>query len=228
MEGKLIVVEGLDGSGKSTQIALLKDFFDNKGIENKFIHFPMMNQGVYGKLIAQFLRGEFGSVESVHPKLVALLFANDRKEHIKMIEEWLSTGYIVFADRYVNSNIAFQCAKTVGAVAKESLKEWILDFEYSTNELPKPYRSIYLDVPFDFVQNSLNKVRTGEDRSYLEGATDIHEDSLELQLQVMMEYKKMVIEQEDFLNMTCTTSEGLFLDAETINKKIIDVLNLHI
>ena len=111
MQGKFFVIEGLDGCGKSTQLELLKNLCDQQGVAYKYIHFPMLNQGVYGTLIAEFLRGEFGTLEQVHPKLVALLFAGDRMEHINTIKEWLAEGYCVLADRYVYSNIAFQCAK---------------------------------------------------------------------------------------------------------------------
>jgi dTMP kinase len=72
MEGKIIVIEGLDGSGKSTQIELLKTKLKIMGVDYKYIHFPMLNQGRYGELIAEFLRGEYGTVEGVHPKLVAV------------------------------------------------------------------------------------------------------------------------------------------------------------
>ena len=81
MKGKFIVIEGLDGCGKSTQVRLLQQKLEADGTAHRFIHFPMLNQGVYGNLTAEFLRGEFGSLEEVHPKLVALLFANDRLEH---------------------------------------------------------------------------------------------------------------------------------------------------
>jgi len=228
MAGKLVVIEGLDGSGKSTQITLLKNLFDERGIKNKFIHFPMMNQGIYGTLIAEFLRGEFGSVECVHPKLVALLFANDRKENIQKVEKWLQEGYIVFADRYVNSNIAFQCAKVEGEVSKTALKEWILQFEFHSNNLPLPHKSVYLDVPFSFIEHSLTNSRTGEDRDYLDGLIDIHEDSLDLQMQVMAEYKKMIGEQPSFVNITCTNEHGTLMSPQSINAEILAAMELNL
>lgn len=97
--GKFIVIEGLDGCGKSTQTRLLMEHLEDEGHKCKFIHFPVLEQGVYGKLIAQFLRGELGKNEDVHPKLVALMYACERKEHSHIIEEWLNDGYTVIADR---------------------------------------------------------------------------------------------------------------------------------
>jgi dTMP kinase len=225
MQGKLIVIEGLDGAGKSTQIELLRKHLENKGIKCQYIHFPMMNKGIYGNLIAEFLRGEFGSVSQVHPKLVALLFANDRAEHIHLINNWLEEGYYVLADRYVNSNIAYQCAKTADAQEKEDLKNWILDFEFNFNKLPKPYKSIFLEVPFQSIINSLSNNRAGEDRDYLKGKKDIHEDSISLQENVYAQYKKMIAEQENFKSIDCSDENGNFKPINIIHQMVLESLN---
>jgi dTMP kinase len=224
MKGNLIVVEGLDGSGKSTQIGLLRKKLENAHIPCRYIHFPMLNQGQYGALIAEFLRGEYGSVQEVPPKLVALLFANDRKEHIEIVRDWLNSGYAVLADRYVNSNIAFQCAKLENENEKEKLKQWILEFEYGYNQLPRPSQSFFLDVPFDHVTRSLAGTRQGADRNYLNGKSDIHESSLSLQQKVYAEYQKMILEQADFEPITCFDDSNNMLKPERINEQIATFL----
>jgi len=73
-----IVLEGLDGAGKSTQIAKLSAMFRERGVESEYLHFPRFDAPVYGELIARFLRGDLGSLEQVNPYLVALLYAGDR------------------------------------------------------------------------------------------------------------------------------------------------------
>ncbi|MDR2805643.1 MAG: dTMP kinase [Dysgonamonadaceae bacterium] len=224
MKGKLIVIEGLDGSGKSTQIELLKKKLDSAHVPYRYIHFPMLNRGQYGTLIAEFLRGEYGSVQEVPPKLVALLFANDRKEHVETILDWLNNGYVVLADRYVNSNIAFQCAKMENESEKENLKQWILTFEYDYNQLPRPYKSFFLDVPFDHIARSLSGTREGTDRNYLNGKIDIHEASLSLQQKVYDEYQKMIREQSDFEAISCCDNRDKMLEPELINERIIAFL----
>ncbi|MGB0840059.1 MAG: dTMP kinase [Chitinophagales bacterium] len=217
---RFIVIEGLDGSGKTTQLSLLRNYLTQANIPFKDLHFPMLNKGYYGRLIASFLRGEFGDLEAVHPQLVALLFAEDRREHIQMVKDWLVEGNLVIADRYVNSNIAFQCAKCATGSSKKALKDWILEFEFEFNQLPKPAFSLFLDVPFAAVKRSLSNTRAGDDRAYLEGKTDIHEANLDFQEQVRQEYLAMVEEQTDFHAVSCYDTTGHFLPPETIHEAI--------
>jgi dTMP kinase len=107
---KLLVIEGVDGAGKSTQIKMLQNFFTNMGFSNEYLHFPRTDAPYFGELIARFLRGEFGSLNEVDPYLVAMLYAGDRKDASEMISRWLDEGKIVLLDRYTYSNIAYQCA----------------------------------------------------------------------------------------------------------------------
>ncbi|BDD05210.1 dTMP kinase [Aureibacter tunicatorum] len=225
MLGKIITIEGLDGAGKSTQIDLMIKKLESLGLKYKYIHFPMLNKGVYGGLIAKFLRGEFGELDDVHPTLVALLFAEDRKEHKSKLLQWLSEGYVVILDRYVNSNIAFQCAKVATQSEKDELKSWILDFEFNHNDLPKPDISFFLDVPLEIIEKSLQKERTGEDRAYLNGKEDIHESSFELQRNVYQEYNVLLDEQADFHRIDCFSDQKEWLSPEDIHNVIFSKIN---
>ncbi|MDP3452257.1 MAG: thymidylate kinase, partial [Bacteroidales bacterium] len=143
----LIVLEGLDGAGKSTQINLLQTYFEKRSTPVRFIHFPRFDSPVFGELIAKFLRGDLGKIEEVHPMLVALLFAGDRKEASSQINDWLKMGCTVILDRYVYSNIAFQCAKCSDESEASGLRDWILDTEYNEFGIPRPDMNLFLDVP---------------------------------------------------------------------------------
>ena len=141
-----IVLEGLDGAGKSTQIRMLRQLFADRGVESEYVHFPRFDSPVYGQLIARFLRGEFGGVQEVDPYLVALIFAGDRADAAPQIRQWLAEGKAVVLDRYVYSNVGFQCAKLPAGEERDRLADWIVNLEFGHNALPRPDLSLFLDV----------------------------------------------------------------------------------
>jgi dTMP kinase len=223
---KFLVIEGVDGSGKSTQIQLISRYLEENNIRYHYIHFPRTNAPVYGELIARFLRGDFGSLESVDPYLVALLYAGDRMDASEMIRQWLKDGFIVLLDRYVYSNIAFQCAKLNDRTLQEKLRQWILGLEFSYNHIPKPDLNILLDVPFSFTQKELTGVRAGTDRSYLLGQRDIHEDDLNFQKKVRDMYLWQAETSEDFRVINCVDENGAMHSRETIFQSILQYIKL--
>lgn len=217
-----IVLEGLDGAGKSTQITKLREMFRAKGVESEYLHFPRFDAPIYGELIARFLRGDLGSVESVNPYLVALLYAGDRADAATTIREWIATGKVVIVDRYVYSNIGYQCAKIADSTERNRLREWILHTEFEEFGIPKPDLSLFLDVPFAFTERKLTEVREGEDREYLQGGKDIHEASLDLQRRVREVYLESASLDEDLKVVNCSTEEGGMASPNTIFERIMD------
>lgn len=217
-----IVLEGLDGAGKSTQITKLRDMFRSNGIESEYIHFPRFDAPVYGELIARFLRGDLGTVESVNPYLVALLYAGDRADAATIIRKWLNDGKVVIVDRYVYSNIGYQCAKITDIDARVKLREWILHTEFEEFAIPKPDLSLFLDVPFAFTERKLTEVREGEDREYLQGGRDIHEASLDLQRRVREVYLESAALSEDLHVVNCSNEEGGMALPEEIFERIME------
>ena len=216
-----IVLEGLDGAGKSTQIAKLRDMFRARGVESEYLHFPRFDAPVYGELIARFLRGDLGSVESVNPYLVALLYAGDRAAAAATIRGWLSDGKVVIVDRYVYSNIGYQCAKLPRGEARNMLKDWILHTEYEEFAIPRPDLSLFLDVPFAFTEKKLSETREGDDRAYLQGGKDIHEASLDLQRSVREVYIDSSLQGDDIKVVDCSTAEGAMASPEEIFERIM-------
>ncbi len=217
---RFVVIEGLDGSGKSTQLKLLKEHFENEGVLYKYLHFPRLEEGVYGALIARFLRGEMGPNDKVDPYLVALIFAGDRSEAASMIRSWMEQGYFVIVDRYVYSNIAFQCAKLSGDEERKHLREWILDFEFRHYDLPRPDLNLLLHVPIEFTRQQLANTRAGEDRSYLKGERDIHEKDLGFQESVMKEYLALQQYVDDLKLIDCTDGMGKMQSPASISELI--------
>ena len=215
-----IVLEGLDGAGKSTQIRMLRRFFADRGVESEYVHFPRFDSPVYGELIARFLRGEFGGVGEVDPYLVALLFAGDRADAAPRIREWLAQGKAVILDRYVYSNVGFQCAKLPAGEERNRLAEWIIYLEFCHNGLPRPDVSLFLDVPFTFTERKLSELREGDDREYLQGGQDIHEASLALQRAVRSVYLEAAAKDRALRVVDCCDPSGAMDSPEGIFAKI--------
>jgi dTMP kinase len=223
---KFLVVEGVDGSGKSTQIKLIMQHLEGKGIQYRYVHFPRTDAPVYGELIARFLRGDFGSLKSVDPYLVALMYAGDRMDAAATIRKWLRQGFLVLLDRYVYSNIAFQCAKVARQDEQERLRDWILELEYGYNKIPKPDLNILLDVPFSFTRNKLTAERTGNERDYLLGQRDIHEEDLDFQKRVRDLYLWQAQTCSDLKIINCTDGKGAMHPPAIIFSKILSQTDL--
>jgi dTMP kinase len=221
---KLFVIEGVDGSGKSTQLKLLSEYIISKGRSCEFLHFPRTDAPYFGELIARFLRGEFGSLNKVDPYLVALLYAGDRKDASGMIREWLRQDKIVLLDRYAYSNIAYQCAKIKDQTAQEKLMRWILALEFDHFSIPKPDLNFFLDVPFSFTEKKLSGHRSGDDRIYLNGTRDIHEESLDFQKRVRDIYLKAARSDDRLCVVNCHGTNGLMQPPEVISSLIINII----
>ncbi len=220
-----IVLEGLDGAGKSTQVEKITGYFNKKGLKTQFIHFPETDSPIFGELVAKFLRGELGSNNQVNPHLVALLYAGDRNNSKEKIQQWLDNGDVVIADRYVFSNIAFQCAKLGTIHEQDRLANWILEMEYEYFKIPKPDLSIFLDVPPNFTEKQLTKERKGDNRDYLHGQPDIHEKDLDFQQQVRFVYMNQVAIRKGFKLVNCANDSNEMGTADEIFEKIIPLIN---
>lgn len=141
--GKLIAVEGIDGSGKRTQVDLLDAALKSRGLQTYVTGFPIYDSW-FGRMAGQFLNGDFGT--QVDPHFAALLYAGDRFEAKGAIETALKAGKIVLADRYVASNLAHQTAR-VSAEKRPEFVTWIEHLEYKIYALPVENLVLYLRVP---------------------------------------------------------------------------------
>ncbi len=221
----LVVLEGLDGAGKSTQVKKLRTYLESLYSSIEYIHFPRYDAPVYGGLISRFLRGDFGDNETVHPQLVALLFAEDRHGAAPGMKASLAEGRCVLLDRYVYSNIAYQCAKLSCHDEAEELREWIFNTEYGNFELPRPDLNIFLDVPISFVESKLGGTRGGDDREYLNGARDIHEADIEFQKRVRAIYRRQCEIDPRFIRIDCSDEYGRMLPPGAIFDKVKAVVD---
>ena len=217
----LIVIEGLDGAGKSTQISRLSDYL-NEGARQ--LHFPRLGCGIYGELIARFLRGELGDIHQVDPYLTALIYAGDRYDFKPTLEKWLNDGETVLLDRYVYSNVAYQCAKITDIKNKRDLRDWILYLEFEYHKLPKPDLNIFLDTPLSFTRQKLENNREGDEREYLQGKQDIHEADFNFQEAVRDSYLSL-LDVDGFKKIDCSDGKDI-LPVDQIFNLIVNVLKI--
>lgn len=171
--GKLIAIEGIDGSGKRTQVELLTAALRERGHSVFATGFPQYDSW-FGKMVGQFLNGELGPLESVDPHFSALLYAGDRYEAKGKLEAALNNGQIVLVDRYIGSNLAHQTAR-VDAAKRAAFQEWIEHLEYGIYGMPKEDLVLYLRVPAVEAQKL---VAMKSARSYTSAQKDLLEASL--------------------------------------------------
>ena len=172
--GKLIAVEGIDGSGKRTQVELLVNSLRQRGYPVHQTGFPKY-ESWFGKLIGQFLDGQFGPLEAVDPRFAALLYAGDRFEAKAELEIPLHEGQVVVADRYIGSNLAHQGARVPPEKRAEFIA-WIRHLEYSIYGLPHEHLIIYLRVSAEQAQKLVMQKAA---RNYTSATHDIQEASLQ-------------------------------------------------
>ena len=219
----IVAFEGIDGCGKSTQSELLHDWLRAEGVTVRHISFPRLSERGYGEAVAMFLRGEFGSLEQVHPYLVACLFAGDRASAIRDIQEWLDEGCLVLVDRYFYSNLAFQGAKIEGAEAKRAFASWLSRVEFECNRIARADLNLFFDVPMKFVLANVSR-RAQEQRSYLNGREDIHEVAGQFQERVVAEYRKFGADDPAFVALNCADEHGEMRSVESIQKQVREAL----
>lgn len=160
--GKFIVIEGSDASGKATQTKLLYKFLQSKNIPSKIIEFPRYTDSFFGKFIGRFLQGEFGTLREINPYLISFVYAKDREDAKEEIENWLTDGYTVIANRYVPSNLAHQSGR-LPEKKREDFIKWNLELEYTVNKIPRENLVLYLHVPYKVSQKLIAKTNQKSD-----------------------------------------------------------------
>ena len=172
--GKLIVLEGTDGSGKATQTQALFARLEQEGYPLQKIDFPQYNEDS-SSLIKMYLGGQFGDKPSdVNAYAASTFYAVDRyASYKKSWGDFYHNGGVVLADRYTTANAVHQGSKLFGK-EREDYLNWLFDFEYRLMELPMPDLVIYLEVPVEVTSKNMEKRETETNTT-----SDIHEKDKE-------------------------------------------------
>lgn len=167
---KLIIIEGLDGCGKSTQTALLKEFFEQNKISYRAIKLPDY-ESPSSTLVRMYLNGDFGSnAGDVNAYAAGAFYAVDRYASFKLDwEKDYKSKDVILADRYATSNSIYQMEK-IGEKEWDAYLDWSANFEYEKIGIPRPDAVIFLDMPVEISQKLMTERYDGD-----EGKKDVHE-----------------------------------------------------
>lgn len=176
-KGKLIVIDGIGGSGKATQVALLRKRLVKNGIQVKTIDFPRYGENFFGTLIGEYLSGKYGDFIAMSPMVASILYASDRFESSAKIKKWLDQGYVILADRYVSANQIHQGGKIDDLKRRKKFLRWLDTMEHSVFKIPRPDLVIYLDVPYEVSREWLKSKIARRKKGYLKGRKDVAEDN---------------------------------------------------
>jgi len=221
--GKLIALEGIDGSGKRTQLDLLASALEGRGLAAFRIGFPRY-ESFYGKLVGQFLNGEFGALDAVDPHLSALLYAGDRLEAKPEIETALAAGKIVLADRYIGSNLAHQTAR-VAPDKREQFLAWLKRLEYGLYDLPAEDLVVYLRVP---VAEAHRLVGLKSARAYTNLKRDIQEADIKHLEETAIIYERLAT-GANWARIDCINpASGVLYSPEEIHRAVLQAVDTRI
>lgn len=220
-KGKFVAIEGVDGSGKTTQVKRLAETLKKKGYKIRIIDFPRYYTSFHGEIITRMLRGEFGSMDEVSPYLASLAYALDRLTARKQIREWLEDGYLVIANRYTGSNMAHQSAK-LPVRQRSKFFKWVDEMEYQMHKIPREDMTIFLDVP---VEISRAMIKKKKQRKYLKKEKeDIAEKDRKHQAESYKSYLMLCKKNPKWQRVMCVNRKKEILSVDEISQKILEVL----
>ena len=215
---KLIIIEGLDGSGKSTQTALLEQYLAHSNVNFKKIKLPDYDSPS-STLVNMYLGGEFGtSADDVNAYAAGAFYAVDRYASFKL--KWqddYENGTLILADRYATSNSIYQMEK-LDKSEWNSYLDWSEDFEYNKIGIPRPDLVIYLDVPVEISQRLMSQRYSGD-----ENRKDVHESNVQF-LKNCRESALFTAKKQNWAVVDCT-KDGQMLPIDTIHNIICDLVN---
>lgn len=221
-KGKLIVIEGNDGSGKSTQLNLLLKYLKKQKIPVKTLDFPRYYDSFFGKFLAAFLRREHGKLENANPYLLTFPFALDRAAASGEIRNWLSRGYIVICNRYATSNMAHQSGR-LPKKERKAYVDWDMEFEYKINKLPKEDKVIFLHLPYKYSLKLISK-RGKRDYTRKKNVDMVEADTTYIKNSEEA-YNELLKRFPHWVKINCVTN-GKIRPIEEIHKEIKKVLKI--
>lgn len=220
-KGKLIVIDGTDGSGKHTQVELLAKALRRDGYTVKLLDFPEYYKNFFGKFIGHCLSEQYYNWTNIHPKIAAIAYAADRWESSGKIKSWLSKGYIVIANRYATANQIHQGGKITNTEKREAFIKWLDEMEYGVFKIPRPNAVFYLSVPMKIILRLIKERNKNGNRSYLGKKKDVYEVDLNFQKNSIKSALWLAKTQKGWVKIDCAKNEEINT-RENIHKEIYE------
>ncbi len=221
-KGKLIVIDGTDGSGKTTQVALLAKRLKKEGRTVRIVDFPEYYKNFFGEFIGHCLSEQYYKFLNVHPKIASVLYAADRWESKNEIENWLKKGHIIIANRYVSANQIHQGGKIENAKKRNNYMKWLAQMEYEVFKIPRPDITLYLSLPIEIILKLLKHRESSKmKRAYLKKKKDVHEADVNFLINSRKSALKLVKEIPNFIKIECS-EKGKILSRGIIHEKVYE------
>lgn len=218
-KGKLIVIDGADGSGKATQAKLLLSRLKKEGEKVRTLDFPQYEKNFFGTLIGEALTGVYGDFIALDPHIASVLYAADRFESKKMIEKWLAEGRTVVLDRYASANQIHQGGKIADSKERKKFIEWLEKMEFGVFGLPRPDIILYLDVPIEVSEKLLEEKTSFSKKKYSKGKKDLAESNAKHQRDARVSALKIIQKNNHWVKISCA-EKGAILPREVIAERI--------
>ena len=220
-KGVFIVLDGIDGSGKATQTALLLDRLKAAGHKTGTIDFPQYYDNFFGKLTGEYLTGKLGDVD---PRLASILYALDRWESKGEIEKALKEGKIFVCNRYMSANMIHQGGRVQNAKQRNEMMEFLKKMEFEIFGIPKPDVVLYLDVLPEVGQKLIGKKSS---RAYKGKKKDIHESDKRHLINARNQALRLVKDNDDWKKINCMQGKEILSPeevSELIWKEVMGIL----
>ncbi|MCP4523973.1 MAG: deoxynucleoside kinase [Candidatus Gracilibacteria bacterium] len=211
-----IVIDGIDGSGKGTQISLVAKALEEEGKRVKILDFPR-----YGEksafMVEKYLNGDYG--KEVGAKLASIFYAVDRFESYQTGKQDLKNYDYILSNRYVSANMIHQAGKISEKNERENFLEWISDLEYNIFGIPKPDKTIFLNVSPEMSQKLVLKKA---EREYLKGGKkmDLHEEDVDHLKNAHASALEIVSQNADWIQIDCEKN-NIMRNIEDITQDIL-------
>ena len=221
-KGRLIVIDGTDGSGKTTQVEYLIEHLRKDGYKVKMVDFPEYYKNFFGKFIGHCLSEQYYNWLHVHPKIASVMYAADRWESSEEMQKWLKEGYIIIANRYVSANQIHQGGKIKNAKKRADFMKWLDEMEYGVFKIPKPDLTLYLSLPINIILQLLKDRDSSKmKREYLKKKKDVHENDVDFLINSRKSALKLEKEIPNFIKIECS-EKGKIMSREKIHEKVYE------